>query len=238
VGTGRDDARGGVEGEREAFEGGGCGCGEVEDEFVCGAGDAKIRGLTPGIRIETWGTQVFVRKCGEVGLGGGPGGLEKAGVGWVDLALCGDGRGGEEVQLLPGSGAGDVEETLALGGLAGAMDGVEPVVEGTRWLTATGDGGEHDVRCGIDFRLVDRVEFGPGEEAGAIVGRVAFEGRDEDDIPLESLSLVDREQLDEGLAGRDGGRFGKEFLQVGFEEGGIEEGGGGVFFQLRIQFVE
>jgi hypothetical protein len=74
VGTGQDDARGGVEGERKAFDGGGCGCGEVEDEFVCGGGDVRICGLNPGLRIETWGTQAFVRMCGEVGLGGGPGG--------------------------------------------------------------------------------------------------------------------------------------------------------------------
>ena len=54
VGTSGGDARGGVEGEREALQVGvGWGRGGDQVEFVAGIGDAKICGTNPGLRIET-----------------------------------------------------------------------------------------------------------------------------------------------------------------------------------------
>jgi hypothetical protein len=52
---------------------------------------------------------------------------------------------------------------------------------------------------------VGRLEFGPGEQAGAVCRWLAFEGGDEDDIPLQTLGLVNGEEFDERLARRDGG---------------------------------
>ena len=104
------------------------------------------------------------------------------------------------MQLLAGSGAGDIEEALAFGRLAVAVDSIEPVVEGFRRRAATGDGREHEVGRAVGGR-VGRLEFGPGEQAGAVGGGLAFEGGDEDDVPLQTLGLVDGEEFDERLAG-------------------------------------
>jgi hypothetical protein len=231
------DSGGGIEGEREALQvgvgWGRCCCGEFE--FVGGIEDTKICGTNPGLRIETWGTQIL--GGGEVGLGGGPGGLEETGGVGMDLAAGGDSGRGEEVQLLTGAGAGDIEEALAFGGLAGVMDTVEPVVEGLRRLATTGDGSEHEVSRSVGGR-VGWLQFGPGEQAGAVGGWLAFEGRDEDDIPLQSLGLVDGEEFDEGGSIWDGIGFGVELLQAALEEGWIKQVGGAIFFQFKLQFIQ
>ena len=136
----------------------------------------------------------------------------------MDFAAGGELGRGEEVQFLAGTGTGDVKEALALGRLAGAVDSVEPVVERLRRLAAAGDGGEHEVGGGF-VGGVQRFEFGPGEQAGAVSRGLAFEGRNQNDVPLQPLGLVDGEEFDEGSSFGGWIGFGVELLQAAFEEG-------------------
>ena len=188
----------------------------------CGGGQVEFKGLGWGCR--DW-RALWKMCCGKVGFGGGPGGVEKAVEAGMDLAAGGELWRGEEVQLLAGAGAGDIEETLALCGLAVAVNSVEPVVERLRRLSTTRDGREHEVGRAVGGR-VGRFEFGPGEQAGAVCRGLAFEGGDEDDVPLQTLGLVDGEEFDERLAGRDGSWFGEEPVEVSLQESEIEEAGG------------
>ena len=51
------------------------------------------------------------------------------------------------MEFLAGAGAGDIEEALAFGSFAFAMNAVEPAEERVNVLALGGDGREHDV-CG------------------------------------------------------------------------------------------
>ena len=152
-------------------------------------------------------------------------------------AIGGELGRGEEVKLLAGAGASDIEEPLALRGLAGAVDSVEPVVERLRRLAAAGDGREHEVCC-VFAGGVQRFEFGPCEQAGAVCRGLAFEGRDHDDVPLQPLGLVDGEQFDEG--GPFGGWIGFSvgLLQAALQEGWVEKIDGPILFQFKLQFIQ
>ena len=94
------------------------------------------------------------------------------------------------------------------------------------------------MKCaGASAEAFRRFEFGPCEQAGAVCRGLAFEGRDQDDVPLQPLGLVDGEQFDEG--GSFGGwiGFGVELLQAAIEEGWVEQIDGLIFFQFYLQFI-
>jgi hypothetical protein len=117
------------------------------------------------------------------------------------------------------------------------MDFVKPVVQRLRRLAATGDGCEHQVGRGIAGR-VRRFEFRPGEQVGAVHCGLAFEGRNQDDVPLQPLGLVYGEEFDKGGSSGDGIGFGEEFLQAALQEGWIKQIGGSIFVQYNLQLIQ
>ena len=126
-----------------------------------------------------------------------PGGLEESAGFGCEFAIFGACGCGEEVEFFPGPCAGDVEEALALGGVAGGADAGEPLVKGVGFATFAPDGREHDMR---EIASWD-VKFEPVQKFGAAVLAGALQGGDEDYVPFEALGFVNGADVDSVFAG-------------------------------------
>ncbi len=177
-------------GDRVALDGAGGGCGGGGGEGEAGKGCG--RGDEPG-----------GLEGGEVGLGGRPGGGEKAAGSGFEFSFAVLLEGGEEVELLAGAGAGDVEEALAFGGFAGGLDGAHPVVEPCGGAALGADRSYDAVGDVVRRRVRACVGFEPVEQAAVVVEADALEGGDEDEVPLQAFGAVDGHEVDG--AGVDGG---------------------------------
>ena len=93
------------------------------------------------------------------------------------------------------------------------------------------DGSEHDVG-GVILGIVGRADLRPVEEAGLAAAGHAFERGNENDVPFQTLGVVDGEEFDAGGAEGDGVGFGVESLQSLVEQGRIDAG------TVRFQRVE
>ena len=149
-------------------------------------------------------------KSEEIFFRGRPAGAEEAG--WSsrgERAIFFEIAGGEEVELLAGAGAGDVEEALFFGAGAGFFDAVQPLVEQRGIFSLALDGSEEDRRR--VFGCAGSIEFEPVQKIGRVTRDGAMQAGDEDDIPFKSFGLVNGEQID---GGRAGGGFGEELLEA------------------------
>ena len=128
----------------------------------------------------------------------------------------------EEVQLLARAGAGDVEEALALCGLAGGFHRAHPPVELLAGVAFALDGGEDAARHGA-VADVGGLGLHPGEQLCVGDGLPALERGQQDDVPLQALGAVDGHEVDG--SGVDGGG-GIEPVEPGGEGGETEPASG------------
>ena len=128
-----------------------------------------------------------------MGFGGGPRSLQQAVVAGVDLAAGGELGRGEEVQLFAGAGAGNIEEALAFGRLAGAMEVFETSVEGVLLHAFARNGGEHDMSSATVGQVACcvRVDFGPSKQVASVASGLTLQSRHDNDIPLQTLGFMD-----------------------------------------------
>ena len=200
--------------------------------------DRALGGSSGGERVEhlrrqgTWhgedvgrGSRLF-----KVGLGRRPGSCQQVARAGAQRSIHPDLRRGEEVDLLAGAGAGDVEQPLALGGFAGLRDGLDPLVEPPAVAALALDGREKSVSDACVDQLVVRIGFDPVEQACFVGPAGALERRHNDQIPLQTFCVVDGHEVD-GIRLR-GGR-GVELGQALLKRCQREHAGGG--FELLEQ---
>jgi len=102
------------------------------------------------------------------------------------------------MKFFAGSGAGDIEETLLFGTVAARANVGQPQVELVGLIALAPDGSQHNGGLVV---AGDAVELQPVEQDAVRAAGRTLQARNQDQVPLQPLGLVDSHQIDLGIAG-------------------------------------